>query len=237
MQSEKTVIQSRCLEWHLGDEVIRKPRRVLCGLVVRQASLLDYFNRLAVALAKSQDHRASCGVFAFGLRNAVRRWLRLRYPAARASQGRDGGRNPRAGWLKKSRITQRRLAPYEGQLKRRANFDIDHGKATLCSSIHHRGSKSADHKRVDRSNQRRAGLDQRAAEPTWHLVQGVSLCRQVNTRSGGLLPRALPWIPRDTAVCQRLQGLGITQRESTALDLTGHRVYDAGVYDKGTHHG
>jgi hypothetical protein len=27
---------------------------------------LDYFNRLAVALAKSQDHRASCGVFAFG---------------------------------------------------------------------------------------------------------------------------------------------------------------------------
>jgi hypothetical protein len=55
-----------CLEWHLDDEVIRKPRRVLCGLVVRQASLLDYFNRLAVALAKSQDHRASCGVFAFG---------------------------------------------------------------------------------------------------------------------------------------------------------------------------
>ena len=53
------------LEWHLDDEVIRKPRRVLCGLVVRQASLLDYFNRLAVALAKSQDHRASCGVFAF----------------------------------------------------------------------------------------------------------------------------------------------------------------------------
>jgi hypothetical protein len=52
-----------------------------------------------------------------------------------------------------------------------------------------------------------------------------------------LLPRALPWIPRDTAVCQRLQGLGITQRESTALDLTGYRVYDAGVYDKGTHHG
>lgn len=54
------------LEWHLGDEVICKPRRVLCGLVVRQASLLDYFNRFAVALAKSQDHRASCGVFAFG---------------------------------------------------------------------------------------------------------------------------------------------------------------------------
>ena len=225
------------LEWHLGDNANLEPRKVLCGLVRQQARFLIRVNRLAVALAKSQDHRASCGVFAFGLRNAVRRWLRVRYPAARASQGRDGGRNPRAGWLKKSRITQRRLAPYEGQLKRRANFDLDHGKATLCSSIHHRGSKSADHKRVDRSNQRRAGFDQRAAEPTWHLVQGASLCRQVNTRSGGALPRALPWIPRDTAVCQRLQGLGITQRESMVLDLTGHRVYDAGVYDKGTHHG
>ena len=42
-----------------------KPRRVLCGLVVQQASLLTSFNRLVVALAKSQDHRASCGVFAF----------------------------------------------------------------------------------------------------------------------------------------------------------------------------
>jgi hypothetical protein len=54
------------LEWHLDDEQCCKPRRVLCGLVVRQASLLTLFNRLAVALAKSQDHRASCGVFAFG---------------------------------------------------------------------------------------------------------------------------------------------------------------------------
>ena len=188
MQSEKTVIQSRCLEWHLGDENIAITPQVSVWSCPIVGESFDYvFKRLAVALAKSQDHRASCGVFAFGLRNAVRRWLRLRYPAARASQGRGGGRNPRAGWLKKSRITQRRLAPYEGQLKRRANFDLDHGKATLCSSIHHRGSKSADHKRVDRS--------------------------------------------------QRLQGLGITQRESIALDLTGHRVYDAGVYDKGTHHG
>jgi hypothetical protein len=167
MQFDETVIQSRCLEWHLGENANCEPRRILCGLARRQARFLISVNRLAVALAKSQDHRAPCGVFAFGLRNAVRRWLRLRYPAARASQGRDGGRNPRAGWLKKSRITQRRLAPYEGQLKRRANFDLDHGKATLCSSIHHRGSK----------------------------------------------------------------------RESMVLDLTGHRVYDAGVYDKGTHHG
>ena len=54
------------LEWHQGEEAIYEPRRFLCGLVVRQASLLILFNRLAVALAKSQDHRASCGVFSFG---------------------------------------------------------------------------------------------------------------------------------------------------------------------------
>ena len=54
------------LEWLQDDEVTNKPRRFLCGLVVRQASLLSHFNRLAVALAKSQDHRASCGVFSFG---------------------------------------------------------------------------------------------------------------------------------------------------------------------------
>ena len=54
------------LEWHSDDEAICEPRRVLCGLVVRQASLLNSFNRLAVALAKSQDHRVLCGVFAFG---------------------------------------------------------------------------------------------------------------------------------------------------------------------------
>ena len=54
------------LEWHLGVELSIKPRRVLCGLDRQQASLLTQFNRLAVALAKSQDHRASCGVFSFG---------------------------------------------------------------------------------------------------------------------------------------------------------------------------
>lgn len=62
----KSVYNPTCLEWHQGDEQCCKPRRFLCGLVVRQASLLTLFNRLAVALAKSQDHRASCGVFSFG---------------------------------------------------------------------------------------------------------------------------------------------------------------------------
>ena len=54
------------LEWHLGETRITKPRRFLCGLARRQARFLIRVNRLAVALAKSQDHRASCGVFAFG---------------------------------------------------------------------------------------------------------------------------------------------------------------------------
>jgi hypothetical protein len=63
---KKSVYNLKRLEWHLGVDANYEPRRVLCGLVVRQASLLISVNRLAVALAKSQDHRASCGVFAFG---------------------------------------------------------------------------------------------------------------------------------------------------------------------------
>ena len=79
--------QSR-LEWHLGVELSLEPRRFLCGLDRQQASLLTQFNRLAVVLAKNQDHRASCGVFVFGQRNTVRQWLRLRYPDTR--QARSG---------------------------------------------------------------------------------------------------------------------------------------------------
>ena len=72
---KKSVYNPNRLEWHLGDECVCKPRRVLCGLVVRQASLLNTFNRLAVALAKSQDHRASCGVFSFGNRPSDSRYV------------------------------------------------------------------------------------------------------------------------------------------------------------------
>jgi hypothetical protein len=125
------------LEWHLGDEVTIQPRRVLCGLVVRQASLLSNFNRLAVALAKSQDHRASCGVFAFGQHNAVRRWLCLRYPITRANQSGERGRIFRAWWLKQSEVMRcDDLAPKSRHLKHRANFVYEHGKAMLCSNLH-----------------------------------------------------------------------------------------------------
>ena len=132
------------LEWHLGDECVCEPRRVLCGLVVRQASLLNTFNRFAVALAKSQDHRASCGVFAFGQRNAVRRWLRLRYPAARASQGRERGLIPRARWLKQSGLVRCDDMAPKSKSRHRANFGFDHGKAVLCSNIHQKANKEDD---------------------------------------------------------------------------------------------
>ena len=52
------------LEWHLDDESINPAG----NCVVLQGSKRDFcrFNRFAAAPAKSQDHRASCGVFAFG---------------------------------------------------------------------------------------------------------------------------------------------------------------------------
>ena len=54
------------LEWHLDDEQSANPAGYCVVLSYSMASLLTLFNRLAVALAKSQDHRASCGVFSFG---------------------------------------------------------------------------------------------------------------------------------------------------------------------------
>jgi hypothetical protein len=89
------------LEWHLDDESTENPAEYC---VVLQGGKRDFcrFNRLAAALAKSQDHRAFCGVFAFGQRNAVRQWLRLRYPDTRANQIGERGLSPRARWLKQS---------------------------------------------------------------------------------------------------------------------------------------
>ena len=89
------------LEWYLDDESTENPAEYC---VVLQGGKRDFcrFNRLAAALAKSQDHRAFCGVFAFGQRNAVRRWLRLRYPDTRANQIGERGLSPRARWLKQS---------------------------------------------------------------------------------------------------------------------------------------
>ena len=93
------------LEWHLDDEATETPQGTVWSCKVAGVTF-GRFNRLAAALAKSQDHRASCGVFAFGQPDAVRRWSGQGYPATRASHSGDGGRIPRAGWLKQSGIVQ-----------------------------------------------------------------------------------------------------------------------------------
>jgi hypothetical protein len=126
------------LEWHQGDEAIYEPRRVLCGLVVRQASLLISVNRLAVALAKSQDHRASCGVFAFGQRNAVRQWLRLRYPDTRLARSGNVGLVLERGGEIVWDSAMRWHGSEEQYIEAQANCGCDHGKAVLCSNIHQR---------------------------------------------------------------------------------------------------
>jgi hypothetical protein len=119
------VHNSKRLEWHLDENANLEPRKVLCGLDRQQARFLIRVNRLAVALAKSQDHRASCGVFAFGLPNAVRRWLGKRYPVTRASQSRERGRIPRARWLKQSGLVRCDDMAPKSKSRHRAKLHLD----------------------------------------------------------------------------------------------------------------
>ncbi len=128
------------LEWHLDVEVNINPAGFCVVLSYSMTSLLIDLNRLVVALAKSQDHRASCGVFAFGLPNAVRRWLGKRYPVTRASQSRERGRIPRARWLKQSGLVRCDDMAPKSKSRHRANFGYDHGKAVLCSNIHQKAN-------------------------------------------------------------------------------------------------
>jgi hypothetical protein len=63
---QKVLYSCNCLEWHPGDETVKQtPQGTVWSCRIASESF-DCFNRFAVALAKSQDHRASCGVFAFG---------------------------------------------------------------------------------------------------------------------------------------------------------------------------
>jgi len=128
---------SQRLEWHLGDESTENPAEYC---VVLQGGKRDFcrFNRLAAALAKSQDHRAFCGVFAFGQHNAVRRWLCLRYPDTRASQIGERGLSLRARWLKQSETVRCDDMAPKSNIEAQANFSFDCGKAVLCSNIHQR---------------------------------------------------------------------------------------------------
>ena len=126
------------LEWHRDDNANQEPRRFFCGLARRQARFLISVNRLAVALAKSQDHRASCGVFAFGQRNAVRQWLRLRYPDTRLARSGSVGLVLERGGEIVWDSAMRWHGSEEQYIEAQANCGYDHGKAVLCSNIHQR---------------------------------------------------------------------------------------------------
>ena len=129
------------LEWHLGVEQRNQtPQGTVWSCRTASESFDLLFNRLAVALAKSQDHRASCGVFAFGRRNTVRQWLRLRYPDTRQARSGSVGlvleRGGEIVW--DSAIAMTWL--HKSSNKAQANFGYDHGKAVLCSNIHQKSN-------------------------------------------------------------------------------------------------
>jgi hypothetical protein len=126
------------LEWHPDERRELMNPAGYCVVLQNSKHSFDSRHSFAVALAKSQDHRASCGVFAFGQRNAVRQWLRLRYPDTRQARlGNVGLVLERGGeivWDSAIAMTWLRKA----SIKAQANFGFDHGKAVLCSNIHQR---------------------------------------------------------------------------------------------------
>ena len=125
------------LEWHLGVDGNQRTLQIPVRSCQTTNELLISVIRFVVALAKSQDRREICRVFAFGQHNAVRRWLCLRYPITRANQSGERGRIFRAWWLKQSEVMRcDDLAPKSRHLKHRANFVYEHGKAMLCSNLH-----------------------------------------------------------------------------------------------------
>ena len=74
------------LVWQLGDRGESLNPTDTCAVLSDDKRTFDIRQSLVVALAKSQDRREICRVFAFGQRNAVRQWLRLRYPETRQTK-------------------------------------------------------------------------------------------------------------------------------------------------------
>ena len=74
------------LEWHLDVDGNRRTLQIPVRSCQTTNELLISVIRFVVALAKSQDRREICRVFAFGQRNAVRQWLCLRYPDTRQTK-------------------------------------------------------------------------------------------------------------------------------------------------------
>jgi hypothetical protein len=97
--TSRTIRSVQCGNWTLK---VLKPRRGTVRSCTAVGESFETFNRLAAALAKSQDRRVSSGVFAFGQPDAVRRWSGLGYPAARASQSGERGLSPERGGERES---------------------------------------------------------------------------------------------------------------------------------------
>ena len=74
------------LEWHLDVDGNRRTLQIPVRSCQTTNELLISVIRFVVALAKSQDRREICRVFAFGQHNAVRQWLCLRYPDTRQTR-------------------------------------------------------------------------------------------------------------------------------------------------------
>ena len=130
------------LEWHQGEKrqkrFITPQGTVWSCRVVSDWDFSLLTNRFATAHAKSQDHRASCGVFAFGQRNTVRQWLRLRYPDTRLARSGNVGLVLERGGEIVWDSAMRWHGSEEQYIEAQANFGYDHGKAVLCSNIHQR---------------------------------------------------------------------------------------------------
>ena len=90
------------LEWHLDVDGNRRTLQIPVRSCQTTNELLISVIRFVVALAKSQDRREICRVFVFGLPNAVRRWLGLRYPVTRANQSGESGLGIELGGRDKS---------------------------------------------------------------------------------------------------------------------------------------
>jgi hypothetical protein len=139
------------LEWHLDDWNQLNPAG-FCVVLQDSKHPFGWFQSFAVALAKSQDHRASCGVFAFGRSNAVRQWLDMGHPATRARHSRGGGRRIEPVGsdesLAISALSHLSLSKCDAMTWLRRGHEqctertvFTYGKAVLCSNIHQRGLK------------------------------------------------------------------------------------------------
>ena len=126
------------LEWHRDVDANRETLQIPVWSCQTTNELLISVIRFVVALAKSQDHRVICRVFAFGQRNAVRQWLRLRYPDTRLARSGNVGLVLERGGEIVWDSAMRWHGSEEQYIEAQANCGFDHGKAVLCSNIHQR---------------------------------------------------------------------------------------------------